>query len=463
MDNHLDIYINNNIDKDSSEAKYNVNFSNANHTGWFSDNIEYQNQEAKASYPDAYGSTENAHGGNLDPIMQSASSVAANSLQNFVEEALRSVEDGIASLDHGELNMIVEKQREATSTISSPCSITNSVYASTSPSSNASSSDITKPFSFTSNDSSNAVSSRLDLSQVVSEIFNDDDVTMEQSMAETCKDQNTFQIFEVGNHTTKNFSSATNGLVRNLPNEHNAQSQSSSTVSLPTAPSNSSINTSHLKVSPMVLQNVLSKSNWYSPTNPCPLFEVGKLENSTSVASTFGNLQSNKYLNTHPHININQSSLPPSLQQCLPQSSQKSHTPASHQAPIDPSISCSLQPSLQRAQETNQLHVGHSLSVDRIRLPQQPLPKSIVTDLQGTGLALTTHCSSVQNPVTKKETKSLRQLQSRKRSPNSSLSHTLIGKNYGKCISIKKFNKYSNISLYFHNHILTACSYENCF
>ena len=47
MDNHLDIYINNNIDKDSSEAKYNVNFSNANHAGWFSDNIEYQNQEAK--------------------------------------------------------------------------------------------------------------------------------------------------------------------------------------------------------------------------------------------------------------------------------------------------------------------------------------------------------------------------------------------------------------------------------
>ena len=444
MDNHLDIYINNNIDKDSSEAKYNVNFSNANHAGWFSDNIEYQNQEAKASYPDTYGPTENTHGGNLDPIMQSASSVAANSLQNFVEEALRSVEDGIASLDHGELNMIVEKQREATSTISSPCSITNSVYASTSPSSNASSSDINKTFSFTSNDSTNAVSSRLDLSQVVSEIFNDDDVPMEQPMAETCKDQSTFQIFEVSNHGTKNFSSITGGLVRNLSNENNAQSQNSLSLSLPTAPSNSSCNTSHLKVSPMVLQNVLSKSNWYSPTNSCPPFEVGKIENSTSVASTNGTLQCNKYLNAHPHININQSSLPPSLQQCLPPSSHKNHAPASHQALIDPPISCPLQPSLQRAQETNQLHVGHSLLVDRIRLPQQPLPKSIVTDLQGTGLALTTHCSSVQNPVTKKETKSIRQLQPRKRSPNSSFSNSLIGKNDGKCTSYKRFNEYSN-------------------
>ena len=444
MDNHLDIYINNNIYKDSSEAKYNVNFSNSNHTGWFSDNIEYQNQEAKASYPDAYGPTENAHSGNLDPIMQSASSVAANSLQNFVEEALRSVEDGIASLDHGELNMIVEKQREATSTISSPCSITNSVYASTSPASNASSSDITKPFSFTSNDSTNAVSSRLDLSQVVSEIFNDDDVTMEQPMAETCKDQSTFQIFEVGNHVTKNFSSITNGLVRNVSHENNAQSQNSLSVPLPTAPASSSCNTSHLKVSPMVLQNVLSKSNWYSPINPCPPIEVGKFENSTSISSSNGNSQCNKYSNTHPHININQSSLPTSLQQCLPQSSQKNHAPASHQAPIDPSISYPLQPSLQRAQESNQLHVDHSLSVDRIRLPQQPLPKSIVTDLQGTGLALTTYCSSLQNPVTKKETKSIRQLQPRKRSPNSSLSHSLKGKNDGKCISYYKFNRNSN-------------------
>ena len=441
MDNHLDIYINNNIDKDSSEAKYNVNFSNANHTGWFTDNIEYQNQEAKASYPDAYGPTENAHGGNLDSIIQSASSVAANSLQNFVEEALRSVEDGIASLDHGELNMIVEKQREATSTISSPSSITNSVYASTSPSSNASSSDITKTFSYTSNDSTNAVSSRLDLSQVVSEIFNDDDVSMEQPMAETCKDQSTFQIFEVGNQATKNFSSITGGLVRNLSNENIAQSQNSSSVSLPTAPSNSSCNTSQLKVSPMVLQNVLSKSNWYCPTNSCPPFEVGKLENSTSVASPNGNLQYDRCVDTHPHININQSSLPSSLQQCLPQSSQKNHAPASHQAPIDPPISCPMQPSLQRLQEINQLHVGHSLSVDRIKLPQQPLPKSIVTDLQGTGLALTTHCSSVQNPLTKKETKSIRQLQPRKRSPNSSLSHSQIGKNDRKCIFYNEFDK----------------------
>ena len=45
-----------------------------------------------------------------DSITYSATSAAANSLQNFVEEALRSVEDGVASLDHKSLNLMVENQ-----------------------------------------------------------------------------------------------------------------------------------------------------------------------------------------------------------------------------------------------------------------------------------------------------------------------------------------------------------------
>ena len=111
MDHYLSIN-NNNKGKLASETTHKRDFTNPNQLSWFQENLGCRIEDDKAAYSNIYDNTQNVPGENLDPVLQSESTVAANSLHNFVEEALRSVEDGIASLDHRELNMIVEKQNE---------------------------------------------------------------------------------------------------------------------------------------------------------------------------------------------------------------------------------------------------------------------------------------------------------------------------------------------------------------
>ena len=127
--------------------------------------------------------------------MHAASSVASNSLQTFVEEALRSVEDGVASLDHRELNMMVERQKES-SEIHPSVSVSANPYVT--PSTVTLSSNMVQPCQSASISSDNTSSGGLDLDQVVSEIFSDsiESMEMESSMTQRCKSQGTFQVFD---------------------------------------------------------------------------------------------------------------------------------------------------------------------------------------------------------------------------------------------------------------------------
>ena len=412
----MDLYHNNSKDKQSEvKSKEHVLF---NHCEWFSDNTNYRNEDGKSSYPNIYDINDNAPNQHQDQIMQSASSVASNSLQNFVEEALRSVEDGVASLDHRELNMMVERQKE-TSEIPSCVSVSNNPYVT--PSAVTLSSNMVQPCQSAPITSENTSSGGLDLAQVVSEIFSDsiEPMEIENSITPRCKSQGTFQVFDESGGTVEKRNdsllhasggSHTHNNDSCLQNTRNLHTEISSSVPIP--------NPSRLVVSPSVLHKVLSKNTWFVPHDACLPTENAELGDTSPGMSTTSSVQSNKFINVNCD-RVDNKYVDNPISRCLLQTGSQLYSPISHSKHFSLLSSDSLHSSA-----TSNFTPGNT----SFKLPQQPLPRTSLTEFQENTVPLTPKCSPIENFTTLSGNTTRINVQERN-DATSNLSHPLSGIN----------------------------------
>jgi hypothetical protein len=412
----MDPYQNNSKDNQSNvKSKDHVLF---NHCEWFADNTNYRNEDEKSSYPNIFDINENAPNQHQDQIMQSASSVASNSLQNYVEEALRSVEDGVASLDHRELNIMVERQKES-SEMPSSSSVSNNPYVTSS--AVTLSSNLVQPSQSASITPENHSSGGLDLAQVVSEIFSDsiEPMEIENSMRQRCKSQKSFQVFhESGGTVEKRLESlvheSSGSLTHNndscLQNNSSLHTEISSSVPIP--------NPSRLVVSPSVLNKVLSKNTWFVPHDDCLPTEQVELDDTSPGMSATSSVLTNKFINLNCD-RVDNKYVDHPIPRCLLQAGSQFYSPISHSKHFCLSSSDSLQSS----SLLPSLYVNTSF-----KLPQQPLPRTSLTEFQEKTVPLTTKASSIKHLTTSSENTTKGNVQDRNY-PTSNLSHPHSGIN----------------------------------
>ena len=391
---------------------------------WFPEPSHYINENAKSSHPNIYLINNNASVQDQDSITQTTSSLAANSLQNFVEEALRSVEDGVASLDHRALNIMVERQKETAAIMTPSGSITNQSYPQHH--SMAYSSNIEQSLPFEQNTLANSSSSGLDLAQVVSEIFNDNIETLESDNVMTKREitQKLFNSFDDrGSDDIKCGDLSSTTADGTLSTGHDACLQPS-IISLSELPSSSDLasNPSRLVVSPSVLSKVLSDNYCASPLNTYAgnkqHLELGGDSQAVIIRR---NLEAEKFLNLHCDKSdsgiFQQTSvrcLHPSSRQCYPNVPNKSNFDLSN----------------------TQSHHSSTSSlafVERFKLPQQPLPRSSLLEFKENATALPrTKNVSPQNIVPQSENATTGHVQQRNYS-TSNLAHNHPGNVYRFC------------------------------
>ena len=320
-----------------------------------------------------YGIDENAPCQD-DSVTYSANSAAANSLQNFVDEALRSVEDGVASLDHKSLNLMVENQKHVNCVPAESCPTSNSSNLQTSSPNRHTLSNVSTTFSNALTDGATSISSRgLDLAQVVSEIFNDNIENSNEAIdgtTQTIKSQKSFCGDDgSGGSLQKRFdgipSSSTCGVF--LPNNDTYFDHGSAGMVNSNSSDVTSTNPSRLVVSPSVLSKVLSKNNalvvqshsnmeseLIGPTRTSPFLMRKSNLRDTRICS-------NKSIS---YNNVDQSFSP---LRCQTQSD-------SH---CNPTISQARNLNLSNTGTTSDL-----THIEIVKLPQQPLPRSSLSQIQ---------------------------------------------------------------------------------
>ena len=403
----MDSYHHNKIDQ--LEAKNSENHE------WFPESASYNNVVgAKSSNTNIYDINENASNHEQDPIMQSASSIAANSLQTFVEEALRSVEDGVASLDHRALNMMVARQKE-TSEMPLSCSISNIAYLP--PTSTVLSSVPTQPYASATVTSTNTPSTGLDLAQVVSEIFNDNTETADSECtnAQCCKTKSPFHMYhDSGGSVVKNTTSVTSISDNSMSTNYvtNSGILPVETSSVPLA------SPGRLVVSPSVLSKVLSKHSCFIPSNVYTSPVRGELDSTSPIIIPRTNIHDQEVSNLKCDHGTGEYTQHPPVRG-LPQSSPQYVSPVCHAKEFD----------LFTTNNSTHSALHESFTpIDRFKLPQQPLPRSSLTDILDEKLPLTSQVSIIQNIMAENENLTKRNEQSSNISTSSFL-HRPVGKN----------------------------------
>ena len=324
-----------------------------------------------------------------DSNTYSATTAAANSLQNFVEEALRSVEDGVASLDHKSLNLMVENQKHVNCVPAESCpsSISSNLQAS-SPDRHTSP-NVNTTFSNALIDGATSTPSRgLDLAQVVSEIFNDNIDNSNEAITgtpQTIKSQKSFCVDdEIGGSLQKRFddipSSSTCGVF--LSNNDTYFNHGSAGMVNSNSSDVTSTNPSRLVVSPSVLSKVLSK-------------------NDALVVQSHSNRESELILPTRTYPSLMRKSNLQDTRICR-------NTSISYNN-VDQNFSplrCQTQsyPHCNRTiSHTRNLNLSNTSTTSKrthiaiVKLPQQPLPRSSLSQLQERPVPFTPDISPLSN------------------------------------------------------------------
>ena len=324
-----------------------------------------------------------------DSTTYSATTAAANSLQNFVEEALRSVEDGVASLDHKSLNLMVENQKHVNCVPAESCpsSISSNLQAS-SPDRHTSP-NVNTTFSNALIDGATSTPSRgLDLAQVVSEIFNDNIENSNEAITgttQTIKSQKSFCVDAgIGGSLQKRFddipSSSTCGVF--LSNNDTYFDHGSAGMVNSNSSDVTSSNPSRLVVSPSVLSKVLSKndalvvqshsnreSELILPTRTYPsLMRKSNLQDTRICRNT-----------SISHNNVDQNFSP---LRCQTQSYPHCNRTISHTRNLN----------LSNTGTTSNL-----THIEIVKLPQQPLPRSSLSQLQERPVPFTPDIAPLSN------------------------------------------------------------------
>ena len=275
------------------------NHSNiVNHEAWFPAGTNYNDVKPPNSniYDNNDNTTQNEE--ENSSLRTIESSVAANSLQTFVEEALRSVEDDVASLDHRALNMMVARQKVIPEISESSSTLSNDPFVT----SNSSMLPCTLTPPSISNPivSRNASSSGLDLAQVVSEIFNDtadavDTSCTNEGDTQYCKIQSSYVMYhDSGNGNNNQLEPITHASKSDMSS--GGKSCLQNTTLPPSAASSLPITgIGPLVVSPSILSKVLSESVYSVPFNTNAL--VYKEPECSSSPITLGNVQDPLALN----------------------------------------------------------------------------------------------------------------------------------------------------------------------
>ena len=374
--------------------------------------------ETKSSNNTIYDINENASNQEQDLVMQSTSSIAANSLQSFVEEALRSVEDGVASLDHRSLNMMVARQKE-TSDLPSSCSVTNN--ACPPPSSTGLFSAPTQVCASATITSTNSPCTGLDLAQVVSEIFNDNTESPESeytalryskppSLYETHRNKTDGEAAENSTSIMTYNDSIPSSTEKNYQNGHILLPKTLEPVPF-TSPS-------RLVVSPSVLNKVLSNNTSCFSSNVLQSTVVDEADTESHTVLTREGSQSQELSNVkYTHDN----------------------GAYIHQTPVEGLVQSRSQPvsSLCHRKDLDLFNGNHLIrslppesfpSMDRFRLPQHPLPRSSLIDMPDKKVPASSQFSMAQNIIVGNENSATRNDLSRE-IPTSTFSSESLGKN----------------------------------